>query len=494
MKLAERLQDAVNPIVVKELRQALRGNYFSVSFWLAITVALVFAFTGVSRASGNPGPAILLPVAYAMAIACHGMIPLAAYLSMASEWNEGVSDLLLLSGLRPRQIVFGKLLSSLTQAVLVYSALLPFFGAAFLAGGVDLLVVGVLFGASLLTTTVTIAFSIGLGSLTRARAARVVTSLGLLLGLFVVTVGTAVFFQYLLGAPDALWMGDTIASLLVAIVIAVAAAIVSLGVAAVNFTHAGENRSTPLRVSVVVGGLATLAAPSLFGISMLDDFGAFVIVGVWISVHVAFLFFMTEPESLPKRVPLTVPRRAWLALLTAPFLPGGGRGMILFVLFGVAGTLILRIGIGGPIAPHLTLIDPVLGWYMLIATSAVWIAIPSVFFPAIVKTPRGLFRARLTLMLAHVGCVVLPGLIGVFLRDEDLMLSRHILNPFWAFKSAVKDCPPGFVVLAAAGFGFAVLVNLPRMEAGLLEVLRASRARRARFVTGEPAGDVATRT
>ena len=59
-------------------------------------------------------------------------------------------------------------------------------------------------------------------------------------------------------------------------------------------------------------------------------------------VTLAHVFFVTENETLSRRVQRQVPRSAGLALLVTPFFPGGGRAILLFgvhvlmaVLFGL---------------------------------------------------------------------------------------------------------------------------------------------------------------
>ena len=37
--VVQRLGDRLNPILIKEVRQALRGKYFLVMFWLTVLVA-----------------------------------------------------------------------------------------------------------------------------------------------------------------------------------------------------------------------------------------------------------------------------------------------------------------------------------------------------------------------------------------------------------------------------------------------------------------------
>ena len=53
-------------------------------------------------------------------------VPFAAFLSLSSEWDEETLDMLVMSNLRPWQIVRGKFLSAGFQALLYAVTFLPF--------------------------------------------------------------------------------------------------------------------------------------------------------------------------------------------------------------------------------------------------------------------------------------------------------------------------------------------------------------------------------
>jgi hypothetical protein len=139
----KRLDDRLNPILVKEVRQALRGRYFRWLFWLTLLAATLtaLAIVAAETATGNAtafGDVFFLWTFGLMSAAVHGFVPFWAFLSTSAEWDENTYDLLVISNLRPRQIVYGKLLSALIQALLYYSTFGPFLVFAFLLNGVDL--------------------------------------------------------------------------------------------------------------------------------------------------------------------------------------------------------------------------------------------------------------------------------------------------------------------------------------------------------------------
>ena len=43
--LLERFSDRLNPVLLKEVRQAMRGRYFKITFWLTLTIATLVGLT-----------------------------------------------------------------------------------------------------------------------------------------------------------------------------------------------------------------------------------------------------------------------------------------------------------------------------------------------------------------------------------------------------------------------------------------------------------------
>ena len=182
MSLAARLEDRVSPLVVKELRQALRGRYFAISFWatlvfaMGLTILRLAGFQLGSRSlwgdDTNDGRGIFSVLYFCLAWAVGAVVPFSAFLSMGAEWEEGTFDLLVLSNLRPRQIFLGKLLSAAIQCALTMSAIVPFMAFAFLLGGIDLLLLAIMLTLLVFYSLAASAFAIALSTLARARYAR----------------------------------------------------------------------------------------------------------------------------------------------------------------------------------------------------------------------------------------------------------------------------------------------------------------------------------
>jgi hypothetical protein len=140
------LRQRVNPVLVKEIRQAVRGKSFRGSFILALMIAAIVS--AATLANLNPEvPQDLAASGTRMFFALHLVfvfsviiaVPVQAHRSMASERDERTFDALVISGLKPAQIVLGKWLAAGTTLGLFLAAMLPFFAAAATLYGLDLL-------------------------------------------------------------------------------------------------------------------------------------------------------------------------------------------------------------------------------------------------------------------------------------------------------------------------------------------------------------------
>lgn len=140
---ADRLQDRVGPIVVKEVRQGLRAKVFAIFFSVLLTACLMAALVAVAEVSDRTGDSTLgrnFLAAYLIALAavtCF-VIPFTAFRSMLREQEEETWVLLLLTGLGGRNIVRGKWVSAMSQAMLFASAAAPFVVFTYFLNGIDI--------------------------------------------------------------------------------------------------------------------------------------------------------------------------------------------------------------------------------------------------------------------------------------------------------------------------------------------------------------------
>lgn len=498
---ARSLDDRLNPILVKEVRQALRGRYFRALFWLTLGVATllglsIVAEAGARSASAGVGKTFFLAMYGCLSAAVHAFAPFSAFLATSSEWDENTHDLLVLSNLRPRQIVYGKLLSALIQALLYYSTFGPFLVFAFLMSGIDLRAVGVLLATSMALCAALTLLGIALASLSSAKAPRVLLMALFGVGLVAVWGFSMSFATVCISRPQTLSEPMALTFVAAFVLAALLAGGFFAALAVARLSHEEENRSSGMRALSV----ALLVACGAFSGWVALRFGEQGIAwGIqllaMLPLALLWLHFLTEPESLGRHVTRHVSKRPWLALLSAPFLPGGGRGALLLLLhMTLAIGAVLLVMSFSAAAPGMSLgavaPDERLRAAKALASAYgyVWIymSVPAVIASWIVKSTRGRILVR-AFILALAPLVLLgPPLAGLVLGIPEWIDFLHPLNPAWSISELMDERVLPNTVLAVLWMSAAVAfaLNLPRMWRGVAEVLVASRASRARAMNG----------
>src|SRR3954470_11128594 len=93
--LLDRLSDLLSPIVVKEVRQMVRGREFNYSFSLSIIAGLIVAFiAGTSATSGTGDAGIRIFSSLMACLALVGLViaPLGAFNALRNERMERTLD------------------------------------------------------------------------------------------------------------------------------------------------------------------------------------------------------------------------------------------------------------------------------------------------------------------------------------------------------------------------------------------------------------------
>ena len=344
--ILERGGDWLNPILVKEARQALKSRQFLICFGLVLGFGWGWSLLGIAILSPGvhyiPGGAMMLAgYVTILALPVLVIVPFTAFRSLASEVEDGTFELLSITALSARQIVTGKLGSAAIQLLIYFSALSPCIAFNYLLRGVDIVTItaGLVYGclASLL------AASIGLlcATLTRSRIWQGFLSIGLVLALFffglwlvggaiVVITDEALPYQEPGFVLVNVCAGVFYLSVLVMLVLATASQI----------TFASENRSTRIRVVMLVqqliwtGSMVTAALMSPYQYWLV---AAFIGAGLYWAVMGAFL--VAEEAQLSPRARRRLPQSLLGRVVFTWFNPGSGTGYI----FCIANLLALAV-------------------------------------------------------------------------------------------------------------------------------------------------------
>lgn len=140
-KLVRTFDNWSNPILVKEIRQAVKGKFLIVILGLILMIQLImwWIFTLPSSYQVTTGLG-----AYGGMLALFG-ISLGFCMPLYTGWRLLVErmnhDLLYVSALSPFQIIWGKFMASASIILIVFTTFLPFFYLTLLLGGIDFLTI-----------------------------------------------------------------------------------------------------------------------------------------------------------------------------------------------------------------------------------------------------------------------------------------------------------------------------------------------------------------
>ncbi len=482
----ERLSDRVNPILVREVLQALHGKMFLLTLATAVAslilIALwVAAFDNTDITSGRE---VFVAALVVLAPIVVFVVPLQAFMSMRHEVSGGMDEQLLLTGLTPRRIVVGKLLASLLMFVLFTGMFSPLLAMTYLLRGIDVPTIAVMILCAAMASLVANAFAIGMASLGRIRVLAPVT--------MIVTIGGLVFATILCMAGA--WelvreiqgaIGTTeFTEVFGGVILGFFATVWLFGaVAAAVLAHEHENRSTPFRLFVLIGTIAGFGWIGMVADARwIDDVApgaASIMALVFAPVLIALA---CEKDELSPRVRTYVPKRSAIATLITPLLPGGGRALLLLLLAG-------GIAIGfGALLPWLNGYAPDrrMFWLAVGSWAYLWI------FASIGRFARqkmenistrfwaALVIALVTFVLGMIFSLVIFAVTG----DDDWSVA-HVFNVPWTLSRIERG--RDLWILGVIGLGGLIwmMLNLASLARGLGEVGAASRERAQRTLSAD---------
>jgi ABC-type transport system involved in cytochrome c biogenesis permease component len=475
----EALTDRLNPILVRELQQALAGRAFVATLFLTVVavVLLAMGFAWIGEAGDQRGREAFAWCIAAIAPIALLIVPLQAFTGMRQEVGGGTAEQLLMTRLRPSRIVLGKILAGLAQFGLFLGVFAPLVALTFLLRGIDVPTIALTLFFALLANVAANAFAIALASVGGAKTAQQATQALASAGLFIATF-TAMGGSYELPHLFASLLRDgdfwpIFLSLLGSFAVGIWLCAM---IATTALAHGYENRSSPFR-AFAVGMLLLLAVWLVAALEPrhLGEAAGYVSASFALCLAPFWLWAACEEAGMSPRVRSLVPRRGGLALLAVPFLPGGGRGLLFGLLLAALG-----VAVGGllPLA-----VGERPDRAALRVCAIAWLYVPLV--QAIAQAMRNrLPRGRrfslgcfVVTLLAVLVLAVLPLLYHLLTdtRIEGWHLG-HLFNPIFT----VVDGQPRREALLALGLlaGLGLLVNLPPLWRGIQEVRRASAQRR----------------
>ncbi len=504
----ERCGEHLNPILIKEARQALKSRQFVVTFALVLGAAWCWSLIGLAIVGpqvyyGTYGADLLFGYAVILLFALVIVVPYGAFRSLAGELEDRSYELVSITSLKARQIIGGKLATSWLQILVFLSAVSPCIAFTYLLRGVDILTILMLVVYSALAS---LGLSLGallLASCSLERYRQVVASVILVLGLGGLFLAGCGLAADLLRTSPAFNPNEFFAANGVLLTVYASYFVLLYLAAAAQLSFTSSNRSTAARIVMFVqqGLLAGWMAVSwLEGPRELELLLVLLVLsGIhWYAMGV---FLIGEPQRLSLRVQRDLPQSFLGRALFTWFNPGSGTGLM-FALANFLAVVLLALGLTplGPVRPFSTtmpLWNPeqrvfylgLCGFCYLTIYLGLGKLLLDLVRPAPTEGVGVVLRVALCLLLLVLGTAI-PLVIQMSLDDlrQSGYSLLHISNPFWTIAELCNPfrSPPAetevLVIALPAAAALVLLVNLRRVVA---EVRQVRIARPTRVVEAE---------
>ncbi|MCI0376741.1 MAG: hypothetical protein L0215_03970 [Gemmataceae bacterium] len=336
-----KIDDALNPIVVKELRQAVQSRFvvavlllFLVLQLLILGLSLLFIGMGgrLESIEFQAGRNVFSWFQGILLTTCMLFLPAYTGIRLAAERSEVNTDLLFITTLKPRSIISGKIISATVLALLIFSACAPFMLFTYFLRGIDWPSIFFVVLWDFAVVIVSVHLVVFLAVVPGNRVLKAV------LGMLGFATLLIVFIYNLLGSVIFVQEGGNVVfqdpRFWVIFIIVLAAIVGGCGLffqwSVALISPPSSNRALPVRIYMlalwlVFGGAAFVAA----GIGR-DAMP----IGVWIAAMSAIcalslVISITERVHWSPRVARAIPKRWWLRW-PAFLLYGGAAGGVLF--------------------------------------------------------------------------------------------------------------------------------------------------------------------
>ena len=428
--------DRLSPMVVKEVRQMVRGREFNYSFGLALVAGLIVAFVGLASAgdiTGGAGRPIFNALMVCLIMLGLVVVPLGAFNALRTERSDHTFDLITQTSLTPRRIVLGKLLTQGVKLVILFAGLSPFVAMSFLLGGVDLLTILISLALLFLWSMWVSAMCLFVSAASASRAVSGILFAVLTVGFFILIGRFSYIWGPLFGLGSPGYYGAIATSVWWPIAATTAFCLISMAnlvlLAENRLSHPVEDRSTALRVGFLVQFLFLIGCaigPFYAHATGYSASDAIIVLGLLGGVQLALvaIFSTTEDMVVSRRVIRNI-KSSLSQPVVALFRPGGGRATAWVLI-----QMVLLLAAGAPIGTR----SDIQWLFAICCYISFFTGVPAFL-------GRYLLKSRLKTQHLRVGlCVFIPlvilsaDFIQYFLKSKALFAldysPYHILNPF----------------------------------------------------------------
>lgn len=478
MRRGEEFADRLNPILVKETRQALKSRQFVVTFLIVLVSCWTASFAVVAIVGPDvyyvaSGPRMLYVYAMILAFPLTLIVPFSAFRSLAVEQEENTYELLSITTLTAGQIVTGKLGSAAVQMLVYLCAVTPCIAFTYLLRGVDLPMI-------LFLLVYFVFLSLGLsmlgllaGTSAKVKHTQALISLLLVLCLALVLMGTISFIEQLVQQNFVdvrdpwFWLKNLVA---LSVYVCVFSLLHAAATAQVSFPS--ENRSTTLRKRMLY-----LQACFLGWMSIMPLIGDRVYLReatilLTAAVSISFWFVMgwlltSEWPHLSRRMLRSLPASTLGRMCLTWLNPGPNTGFV-FAVGSITAVVVGLFAITFRLPPSANYWPSheaiyyflILGWcYAVFFLGLGKLLVAAVRTMTYVQLSAG-FLLHLVLFLIACGIPQVIYLMTPSLRLSDQFSYLQITNPVWVLFSVVQQWPLAEANILVAIVGAAALLML----------------------------------
>ncbi|MEE2641699.1 MAG: hypothetical protein VX768_13815 [Planctomycetota bacterium] len=421
-----------NPILVKEVRQAVKGRFLIVVLALILMgqLGMWYIFTLPEEFNRFNGK-----VAYTWMLSLFGIalgITMPLYTGVRILSERARQDLLFVSALSSFQIIWGKFLASGSIILIVFTTFLPFFYLTLLMGGIDVLTISYTLAIIVMALLASVMFTIFMLCGMLPLLMKFILGLATLFGLGWLTTLTVAslafsleqdtFFPELAFYTFLSWI--TAGPIVIGTLIVLSACIIS---------PASSNRAFVPRIFIsaavvlliaITGLIVFLSAPRPLDLEYFLNFIFLASTFLWITSGIMLSISASGRFQYGIRLKKTIPRNPWAKRICFPFYSGAANGLLwsfFFFAISAAGYLYLVFySMANDNSFHLGFTDTgsVFSSYHLLSYSN-YIAI-YVWLGMIVFKKTGLFKPVIWSLLLAGGLGLISAVLVLALYEYDV--------------------------------------------------------------------------
>ncbi len=332
-RLTQWFDKRLNPIILQEIRHVLSLK-LSLVVYAMLVLVLSTSSCNMSKQSGEEISWILLGAFSIIAIT---IIPAQLLFSSATRWSKQKLEMLQLTPLRPIAIAGGRVGAALLIVILILSVVIPFLSLTYLVPGSDLSINLMAAVMLLFISLFAITSSMNIAWLSEQFSFHLIGKIIWLGFLFQAGFGAAGIPVLLneIAQDGNISLGLVVGWFCIGTFLA---SCFSFARSIVFLRHPEENRTTPVRATLLLGLVFVFLSVTL---PLLNNFNEFEAVFFLLLMSTFAIFcskFLLDSDKIGQRALIDLPAAKWKRIVLLPVLPGAGTGILLMacILFGLA--------------------------------------------------------------------------------------------------------------------------------------------------------------